>query len=51
MRTTQKISTAGRFAAAIQPQLQICNDLSVSLRLTAPLKGEPWGAQSIAFPS
>ena len=22
--------------------LQICDDLSVSLRLTAPLQGEPW---------
>ena len=31
--------------------LQICDDLSVSLRLTAPLSGEPRGAaHPVAFP-
>ena len=31
---------------------QICDDLSVSLRLTAPLRGEPRGtAHLVAFPS
>ena len=28
--------------AGTERLLQICGDLSVSLRLTAPLEGEPW---------
>ena len=34
----------GRWLGAAETErlLQICDDLSVSLRLTAPLEGEPW---------
>ena len=33
-------------AAETERSLQICDNLSVSLRLPAPLKGEPWMVHS-----
>ena len=40
----QSLPFQGRWlgAAGTERLLQICDDLSVSLRLTAPLEGEPW---------
>ena len=34
-------------AAETERSLQICDNLSVSLRLTAPLQGEPWMVRSV----
>ena len=34
-------------AAETERSLQICDNLSVSLRLPAPLKGEPWMVRSV----
>ena len=33
--------------AETERSLQICDNLSVSLRLTAPLEGEPWMVRSV----
>ena len=41
---------AARRNAGTERLQQICDDLSVSLRLTAPLEGEPRGAHPVAFP-
>ena len=42
---------AARRNAGTERLQQICDDLSVSLRLTAPLRGEPRGAaHPVAFP-
>ena len=41
---TQSLPFQGRWLGEAETErlLQICDDLSVSLRLTAPLQGEPW---------
>ena len=41
---TQSLPSQGRWLgeAETERSSQICDDLSVSLRLTAPLQGEPW---------
>ena len=42
--TPQSLLSQGRWLgeAETERSSQICSNLSVSLRLTAPLKGEPW---------
>ena len=49
---TQSLPFQGRWLGEAETERlqQICDDLSVSLRLTAPLKGEPRGARLHAFP-
>ena len=45
MAQIQSLPSQGRWLgeAGTERLLQICDDLSVSLRLTAPLEGEPLG--------
>ena len=47
--TAQSLPFQGRWlgAAETERSLQICDNLSVSLRLPAPLKGEPWMVRSV----